>query len=238
MPSKSIDLIFADPPYNLSGEGKITVQSGERVECDKGSWDKIEDYESFTEEWITECKRVLKDDGTIWISGTLHNAPYVGVALKKLGFWIINDITWYKPNAPPLISANRLAPATERIWLAGKSKDYYFNYGRGKELRTKYEERLGMREGKQMRNLWIMTAEEHKTDHPTEKPEKLLERILTLGSKEGDFILDPFLGSGTTGVVSKKLNRNFKGIEIKREYVEMARERIRKQEEPISNFLQ
>jgi len=214
--SKSVNLIFADPPYNLSGENYLTCQNGKMVKCDKGSWDQIENIEAFNESWIKECVRILKDDGTIWISGTLHNHPSIGITLKKLGLWIINDIIWFKPNAPPLLQKNRFVPSTELIWLASKSKKYYFDY----------EMALKINGGKQMRNLWEIPAERHKTSHPTEKPERLLERIILIGSRENDTILDPFMGSGTTGVVAKRLNRNFIGIEIDENYYEIAKKRI------------
>jgi len=208
--------IFADPPYNLSGENSLTVHNGKYVQCYKGKWDKIDNIHEYNYLWIKECIRVLKHNGTIWISGTLHNHPSVGVVLKKLNMWIINDIVWFKPNAPPLLSKNRLAPSIELIWLASKNKKYFFNYELAKE----------MNKGKQMRNLWIINAERHKTKHPTEKPETLLERIILLGSNEDDKILDPFMGSGTTGVVSKKLNRNFVGIEIDEVFFNIAKKRI------------
>ncbi len=223
VPSGSIDMIFADPPYNLSGEGNITCKNGKKVKCNKGEWDIIEDIHLFNEEWLKECKRVLSDEGTIWISGTLHNHPSIGVLLKKLGFWIINDIVWFKPNAPPQLQPNRLAPSTELIWLASKSKKYYFDYQKAKKLNG----------GKQMRNLWTITAKRHKTTHPTEKPEDLLERIILLGSKKGDLILDPFMGSGTTGVVSKRLGRQFLGIEIDKEFFNIAKNRIEAEKELI-----
>ena len=218
MPDKSVDMIFADPPYNLSGKNHITCKNGRKVNCNKGIWDMIEDIDKFNYDWIKECMRVLKEDGTIWISGTLHNHPSVGFLLKKMGYWIINDIIWFKPNGPPQLQPNRLAPSTELIWLASKNKKYYFDYKKAKELN----------EGKQMRNLWIITAKRHITTHPTEKPEELLERVILLGSKEGEIILDPFMGSGTTGAVAKRLNRNFIGIEIDDEYFEIAKNRINK----------
>jgi len=218
MEEESVDLIFADPPYNLSGDNSITVHAGKPVKCDKGSWDKIEDIYVFNLNWIRECVRVLKPCGTIWISGTLHNHPYIGVVLKELGLWIINDVIWYKPNATPLLSRNRLVPSTELIWVASKTKKYYFDYEKAKELNG----------GKQMRNLWIIKARKHKTPHPTEKPEELLERVILIGSKRGDLVLDPFMGSGTTGVVAKRLERDFVGIEINPEYFKWAEERIRK----------
>ncbi len=216
LPGNSIDLIFADPPYNLSGEGFQTVKSGKMVACDKGDWDIIDDIHNFNEQWIKECIRVLSDNGTIWISGTLHNHPSIGVTLKKLGLWIINDIIWFKKNGPPLLSRNRLAPSTELIWLASKTKKYYFDYELAKQING----------GKQMRNLWEINTQRHTTKHPTEKPETLLERIILLGSSVGDTILDPFLGSGTTGSVAIKLNRNFIGYEINPEYFEIAKNRI------------
>jgi site-specific DNA-methyltransferase (adenine-specific) len=214
--SKSVNLIFADPPYNLSGENHLTCKSGKIAKCDKGYWDQIEDLHEFNRKWIKECIRILKDDGTIWISGTLHNHPSIGVILKELNLWIINDIIWFKPNSPPLIAKNRLVPSTELIWVASKSKKYFFNY----------DVAVKLNKGKQMKNLWVIPAERHKTPHPTEKPEKLLERIILIGSKEGDIVLDPFMGSGTTGVVAKRLNRNFIGIEIDENYFELARKRI------------
>ena len=228
--SKSVDLIFADPPYNLSGENYLTCKSGKVAKCNKGSWDQIENIHEFNRKWVEECVRVLKDDGTIWISGTLHNHPSIGVVLKKLNLWIINDIIWFKPNAPPLIQKNRFVPSTELIWVASKSKRYFFNY----ETATK------LSNGKQMRNLWEIPAERHKTPHPTEKPEKLLERIILIGSKEGDTILDPFMGSGTTGVVAKRFNRNFIGIEIDDEYFEIAQKRIERTltEQNLIEFLE
>lgn len=228
--SKSVALIFADPPYNLSGENHLTCKSGKIAVCDKGSWDQIENIHEFNRKWVEECIRVLDDDGTIWISGTLHNHPSIGVILKELNLWIINDVIWFKPNAPPLIQKNRFVPSTELIWVASKSKKYYFNYEMAKRFNN----------GKQMRNLWTVPAERHKTPHPTEKPEKLLERIILIGSREGDVILDPFMGSGTTGVVAKRLNRSFIGIEIDDSYFKIAKKRIESthSETNLSRFLE
>lgn len=216
--ANSIHQIFADPPYNLSGTSYQTVKSGRPVTLNKGDWDIIDNFDEFNENWIKECVRVLSDEGTIWISGTLHNHPSIGVLLKKLGLWIINDVIWFKKNAPPLLSCNRLAPSVELIWVASKSKKYFFNYEMGKILNG----------GKQMRNLWEINAQRHLTKHPTEKPENLLERIILLGSKKGQTILDPFMGSGTTGVIAKKLSRNFVGIELDHEYFEISKDRISK----------
>lgn len=211
-----VDLIFADPPYNLSGKNSLTVHAGKPIKCDKGEWDKIKNLHEFNLKWIKECIRVLKSQGTIWISGTLHNHPSVGKALKELGLWIINDVVWYKPNATPLLSKNRFVPSTELIWVASKSKKYYFDYEIAKMLNK----------GKQMRNLWTIPARRHITSHPTEKPEELLKRIILIGSKEGNTILDPFMGSGTTGVIAKKLKRNFIGIEIYPKYFQISKQRI------------
>jgi len=221
IPDDSIDMIFADPPYNLSGNNNTTCKNGKKSICNKGKWDIIEDIDEFNHKWLSECIRVLSKTGTIWISGTLHNHPSIGVLLKKMGLWIINDIIWFKPNAPPQLQPNRLAPSTELIWLASKSKKYFFNYNLAKQING----------GKQMRNLWELNATRHITSHPTEKPEKLLERIILLGSKKGDIILDPFMGSGTTGVIAKRYGRKFIGIELDENYFEIAKERIKQTEE-------
>ena len=212
----SVDQIYADPPYNVSGKTHQTVKSGKPVTLNKGSWDVIDDIDVFNKEWIKECIRVLSDEGTIWISGTLHNHPSIGTILKKFGLWIINDVVWFKRNAPPLLSSNRLVPSIELIWVASKSKKYYFNYEMGKLLNN----------GKQMRNLWEINAQRHITEHPTEKPENLIERILLLGSKQNDMVLDPFMGSGTTGLIARRLNRNFIGIELEKGFFKISEERI------------
>ncbi|MDI6756700.1 MAG: site-specific DNA-methyltransferase [Endomicrobiia bacterium] len=212
----TIDLIFADPPYNLSGENHLTTKNGKVAKLHKGDWDIIADIHLFNETWVKECARVLTDSGTIWISGTLHNHPSIGVILKKLGLWIINDVIWFKRNATPLLSNNRFVPATELIWVASKSKRYFFNYDLAKQING----------GKQMKNLWEINAERHKTIHPTEKPETLLERIILIASKEGQTVLDPFMGSGTTGAVAKRLKRSFIGFEMNKEYFEIAKARI------------
>jgi len=218
MGAESIDMIFADPPYNLSGSSNLTVHSGKPVTCYKGKWDEIKNLHQFNLQWIEACKRVLRPSGTLWISGTLHNHPSTGMALKELGWWIINDVVWFKPNATPLLSRNRFTPSTEIIWVASKDKKYFFNYVLAKELNN----------GKQMRNLWTITAKRHITKHPAEKPEELLMRIIQIGSREGDTILDPFMGSGTSGVIAKKLGRNFVGIEIDKKYFQVASDRVNK----------
>ncbi len=217
MEADSIDMIFADPPYNLSSRTSLTVRSGKPVTCHKGKWDEIENLHQFNIRWIDACKRILKPSGTIWISGTLHNHPSIGMALKQIGYWIINDVVWFKPNATPLLSRNRFAPSTELIWVASKGKKYYFDYALAKAINN----------GKQMRNLWTINAKRHVTSHPAEKPEELLDRIIRIGSKTDSLILDPFLGSGTTGVVAKRLGRNMIGIETDSDYIKVAGKRIR-----------
>lgn len=207
---------IAYSPYNLSGEGYLTTKNGKVAKLNMGTWDIIEDIHIFNEIWMRECIRVLSDTGTLWISGTLHNHPSVGVLLKKFGLWIINDVIWYKRNATPLLSSNRLAPSTELIWVASKTKKYYFDYDAAKIING----------GKQMKNLWEINTERHKTVHPTEKPETLLERILLIASKENSTVLDPFMGSGTTGAVAKRLKRNFIGFEVDAQYFAIAKARI------------
>ncbi len=214
---RTFDLIFADPPYNLSGDKHQTCKSGRMTACDKGEWDRIESIHEFNFQWVKECVRVLKDEGSIWISGTLHNHPSIGVILKRLDLWVINDVIWFKPNAPPLLQRNRLVPSVELIWWAAKSKKYYFDYQKARK----------MNDNKQMRNLWKIPARKHITPHPTEKPEPLLKRIITISSKPGDHVLDPFMGSGTTGAVAQKLNRHFTGIEIDEEYFQIAQRRLK-----------
>ena len=222
IPQGSVSMIFADPPYNLSGKSFMTVRNGRPVMCDKGQWDVVDNLHEFNRMWIAECVRVLADHGTIWISGTLHNHPSVGITLKELGLWIINDVIWFKRNATPLLAKNRFAPSTELIWVAAKSKHYFFDYDAAKKING----------GKQMRNLWEINAERHKTEHPAEKPETLLARIIQIGSRPGDIVLDPFVGSGTTGVVAKQMNRNFIGFESDPNYFNIAENRINQPRQP------
>ena len=180
----SFSLIYADPPYNLSGKSFVTVQNGRPVHYDKGDWDIVDNLHEFNLAWIAECVRLLADHGTIWISGTLHNHPSVGMALKELGLWIINDVVWFKRNATPMMAKNRFAPSTELIWVAAKSKKYYFDYDTAKRING----------GRQMRNLWEINAERHKTKHPAEKPETLLSRIIQIGSKTRRLYTGPVYG--------------------------------------------
>jgi site-specific DNA-methyltransferase (adenine-specific) len=226
---ESMELIFADPPYRLSNGG-ITCKAGQIALVDKGDWDKSQGFDKdfkFTYEWIKLCKELLKPQGTIWISGTPHSIFQAGYALQSLGFQIMNEITWYKPNAPPNLSCRYFAHAHESLIWAKKSKDakHTFNY----ELMKKWDDRISPA-GKQMRSVWCIPltslAEKEHGKHPTQKPLELLRRVVLSSSNYGDLILDPFVGSGTTGVIAKKFNRKFIGIEIKKEYCDLAIRRI------------
>src|SRR5574344_1320205 len=205
MKSKSIDMIFADPPYFLSGDG-ITCSSGKMVSVKKGDWDEkttLKDKHTFNKKWIKLCKRVLKDNGTMWISGTMHNIYSVGMALAENGFKIINNITWQKTNPPPNLSCKTFVHSTETILWAKKDLkkcQYKFNYALMKELNN----------NKQMKDVWVSSltkpSEKKFGHHLTQKPNELLERIILASTSEGDTILDPFNGSGTTGIVASRLN--------------------------------
>lgn len=219
----SIDMIFADPPYFLSNGG-ITCKSGKMACVDKGDWDKkdsIIDVHKFNKAWLNECKRILKKDGTIWISGTYHNIYSVGMALQELEYKILNNITWFKNNAPPNLSCRFFTHSTEQILWASKSKNskHHFDYNLMKQTN----------DGKQMRDVWyfncINKSEKKHGDFPAQKPLQLLERIILASTKEGMTILDPFNGSGTTGIMSNKLGRNYIGIDINLEYLDLTMRR-------------
>ena len=221
---KSIDLIFADPPYNLSNGG-ITCQAGRMVSVNKGTWDKsngIEIDHEFTIKWLSECQRVLKDDGTIWVSGTRHSIFSVGFAMQKLGYKLLNEISWFKPNAAPNLSCRYFTHSHETIiWAAKNSKSKHkFNYKLMKEMAG----------GKQMRSLWTITTPARKEKifgkHPTQKPLALLERIILSSTDQNDIVLDPFTGSSTTGVAAVRHNRKFIGIDNEQEYLELSVKRI------------
>lgn len=230
MRKESVTTIFADPPYNLSNGG-ITCKAGKMVSVNKGEWDVSNGFDAdfdFTYNWIKACKRVLKPDGTIWISGTMHNIYQVGFALQSLGFHILNEITWYKPNAPPNLGCRCFTHSHETIIWAKKSKKakHKFNYSVMKE----WDDRIGP-SGKQMRSIWNipLTPRSQKKNgkHPTQKPIELLARIIAASSDEGDLILDPFNGSGTTGIVAKSLGRRYTGIEIDENYLNITIERLK-----------
>ena len=226
LPEKSVDMVFADPPYNLSNDG-YTVHAGRRVSVNKGEWDRskgVEEDFDFHMKWIEACKRVLKDDGTIWISGTYHSIFACGYALNLLGFRVLNDISWYKPNAAPNLGRRMFTASHETIIWASKSKKarHTFNYDEMRE--GDFPKDILKNPGKQMRSVWsIVTPSAHEKrfgKHPTQKPEALLERVVLSSSNPGDLVLDPFAGSGTTGVVAVRHGRKFIGIDLSAEYLE------------------
>ncbi len=228
----SVDMIFADPPYFLSNGG-ITCHAGKMVSVNKGKWDKskgVVENHKFTLEWLDACQKVLKPNGTIWVSGTTHIIYSVGYAMQELGYKILNDIIWYKRNAPPNLSCRYFTHSTEIVlWAAKNAKSkHYFNY----ELMKK------MNSGKQMRNVWEISApqaEEKKFGkHPTQKPVELLSRIMLASTKEGDLVLDPFSGSSTTGIAATSLRRKFVGIELEDEYLQLSKKRL----ESVINYPQ
>lgn len=217
------DMIFADPPYFLSNGG-ISVQSGRVVCVDKGEWDKggsPEYIDTFNREWISLCRDKLKDNGTIWISGTYHNIFSVANALTELGFKILNVITWAKTNPPPNISCRYFTYSTEFIIWARKSEKvpHYYNYDLMKQVN----------ENKQMTDVWRLPAiapwEKKCGKHPTQKPLCVLSRIILASTKPGAWILDPFAGSSTTGIAANLLGRRFLGIDKEKEYLEISRNR-------------
>ncbi len=241
--SDCIDMIFADPPYNLSNGG-TTCHAGKRVSVNKGSWDKSLGFEKdleFHTAWITECKRVLKPNGTIWISGTLHSIFKCGFIIQELGFHILNDISWYKPNAAPNLSCTVFAHSHETLIWAKKDKKikHTYNY---KEMKEGYfpEDKI-KNEGKQMRSVWSIptptSAEKEFGKHPTQKPLALLKRIILASTNNGDTILDPFNGSGTTAVACKIIgSRNYIGIEIDSNYIELTNKRLKQVENQTGLF--
>ena len=230
IPDESFDLIFADPPYNLQLKGKLTRPDRSKVSAVNDKWDKFENfkkYDDFTYAWLSECKRVLKKNGAIWIIGSYHNIFRVGTAIQNLGFWILNDVIWNKKNPMPNFRGTRFTNAHETLIWASKSKKskYTFNYQSLKCLNDDL----------QMRSNWelpICSGVERlkkngKKVHSTQKPEALLHRILLATSNKNDLVLDPFLGSGTTATVAKKLGRNYYGIEKEKSYFKAAEQRLK-----------
>nr|WP_321163526.1 site-specific DNA-methyltransferase [Sphingomonas sp. Leaf339] len=229
LPPKSVDMVFADPPYNLQLGGELFRPDGSHVDAVTDEWDKFDTfaaYDAFTRAWLAEAHRILKDDGTIWVIGSYHNIFRVGVAVQDLGYWILNDIVWRKANPMPNFRGTRFTNAHETlIWASkGEKAKYTFNYRSMKTLNDEL----------QMRSDWefpICGGQERlKKDgtkvHPTQKPEALLYRILLACTKPGDVVLDPFFGTGTTGAVAKRLGRHWIGIERETGYIDAAEERI------------
>ena len=239
IPRETFDLIFADPPYNLQLKSELTRPDRSKVSAVNDKWDQFENfkkYDDFTYEWLSECKRILKKDGAIWVIGSYHNIFRVGTAIQNLGFWILNDVIWNKNNPMPNFRGTRFTNAHETLIWASKSEKskYTFNYQSLKCLNDDL----------QMRSNWDLPicngSERLKKDgkkiHSTQKPEALLHRILLATSNKNDLILDPFLGSGTTATVAKKLGRNYFGIEKEKNYFKAAEQRI-KAAKPIENDL-
>ncbi|POR49689.1 site-specific DNA-methyltransferase [Bosea psychrotolerans] len=230
LPPASVDLVFADPPYNLQLGGDLRRPDDSLVDAVDDDWDKFSsfaDYDAFTRAWLAACRRVLKPDGALWVIGSYHNIFRVGAILQDLGFWMLNDIVWRKANPMPNFRGRRFTNAHETlIWAArGASSKYTFHY----------EALKGGNDDLQMRSDWYLplcTGEERLKDeagakvHPTQKPEALLARVMLSASNPGDVILDPFFGTGTTGAVAKALGRRFIGLERDPVYAAAARKRI------------
>jgi modification methylase len=231
LPDKCVDLVFADPPYNLQLGGDLLRPDNSKVDAVDDDWDRFasfDTYDDFTKIWLSECRRVLKDDGSLWVIGSYHNIFRVGSRLQDLGFWILNDVIWRKSNPMPNFKGTRFTNAHETlIWAArGRGpKRYTFNYDAMKMANDEL----------QMRSDWTLplcTGEERikgadgQKAHPTQKPESLLHRVILASSKPGELIVDPFFGTGTTGAAAKRLGRRFIGIEREPDYVAVAKKRI------------
>ncbi len=230
MPAGSVDMIFADPPYNLQLEGELHRPNNSRVDGVEESWDKFDsfaEYDTFSQQWLAAARRVLKDDGTIWVIGSYHNIFRVGTTLQDLGYWMLNDVVWVKTNPMPNFRGRRFTNAHETLIWCAKSKDarYTFNY----------EAMKALNDDLQMRSDWVMplcTGPERLKDadgnkaHPTQKPEALLYRAILASTQPGDVVLDPFFGTGTTGAVAKKLGRRYIGIERDPGYAAVATKRL------------
>ncbi len=223
-PQGCFDMIFADPPYFLSNGG-ISCHAGKMVKVDKGDWDKSQGPEinhEFNYEWLKRAQKLLKPNGTIWVSGTMHVIFSIGYAMQQLGMKILNDITWEKPNPPPNLSCRYFTHSTETVLWAAKSEKskHVFNY----------DAMRAHNGGKQMKSVWRFTApgsaEKTNGKHPTQKPLALLERCIEASTDKGAFIFDPFAGSSTTGVAALQMGRKFCGVELEDEYVELSRKRI------------
>jgi site-specific DNA-methyltransferase (adenine-specific) len=232
VPEDSIDMIFADPPYNLSNGG-FTCHAGKRVSVNKGDWDKSEGIENdfeFHKAWIGGCRKVLTRNGTIWISGTYHSIYASGLALQLAGYHILNDICWFKPNAPPNLSTRFFTASHETVIWARKQKNakHTFNYKQMKEGAWP-EDRL-KNPGKQMRSVWAIKSpdpiEKKFGKHPTQKPEKLLKRIILASTNKGDMVLDPFTGSSTTGLIAYLYGRSFIGVDSEKKYLDLSIKRF------------
>jgi len=230
-PDASVDLVFADPPYNLQLGGDLLRPNNTRVDGVDDEWDRFggfQAYDAFTRAWLSECRRVLKDTGSLWVIGSYHNIFRVGAILQDLEFWLLNDVVWRKANPMPNFRGKRFTNAHETLIWAARSENarkYTFNYDAMKALN----------DDQQMRSDWYLplcTGPERLKDqegnktHPTQKPESLLARVILSSSRPGDVVLDPFFGTGTTGAVAKKLGRQFVGLERDPSYAKAAKARI------------
>jgi site-specific DNA-methyltransferase (adenine-specific) len=247
IPSDTVDMIFADPPYFLSN-GSFTCLNGEMVSVKKGDWDMgrsiVENF-NFQLDWMRECKRLLKKNGTIWVSGTYHSIYQCGYALQLLGYHILNDISWFKPNASPNLSCRFFTASHETLIWARKDEKgkHTFNYEKMKNWEDNYKKEFKCshcgkverheilhEKGNQMRSVWAINTPKKEEKifgkHPTQKSLDLLKRIVVASSNEGDLILDPFAGSCTTGVACIIYNRNFVGIDIDDNFLEIGKKRI------------
>src|SRR3989344_1377800 len=240
-PENSIDMIFADPPYNLSNGG-FTVHAGRRVSVNKGDWDKSSgfngDYQ-FHYKWLEACKRLLKPEGTLWVSGTYHSIYQCGHALQALGYHILNDISWFKPNASPNLSCRFFTASHETlIWVRkDKNAKHVFNYNIMKD--GEWNGDFIKKQNKQMRSVWAIGTpkpEEKKFGkHPTQKPLDLLKRIVLASTKRGDLILDPFTGSSTTGLAACINGRKFMGIDTEKKYLDLSIKRFEELDHNVRN---
>jgi modification methylase len=230
LPERSVDLIFADPPYNLQLSGELLRPNHSRVEGVDEDWDRFADfasYDRFTRDWLTAARRLLKDDGALWVIGSYHNIYRIGAMMQDLGYWLLNDIVWRKTNPMPNFRGRRFTNAQETLLWCAKAKEsrYTFNY----------EAMKALNDDLQMRSDWLLPLcngperlkdENGRKAHPTQKPEALLHRVILATTKPGDLVLDPFFGTGTTGAVAKRLSRRWIGIERDPVYAEAARRRI------------
>jgi modification methylase len=229
LPEASVDLVFADPPYNLQLAGALLRPNNSRVAGVDDDWDRFADfpdYDRFTRAWLEAARRLLKPDGALWVIGSYHNIYRVGALLQDLGFWILNDIVWRKTNPMPNFRGRRFTNAHETLLWCARARDsrYTFNY----------EAMKALNDDLQMRSDWVMPIcggperlkRDGKKAHPTQKPESLLHRVLLASTRPGDVVLDPFFGTGTTGAVARRLGRRFIGIEREADYAALARDRI------------
>lgn len=233
LPENSIDMIFADPPYNLSNGG-FTVHAGRMVSVNKGDWDRSKGFDSdyeFHYKWLEACKRVLKPAGTLWVSGTYHSIYQCGYALQSLGYHILNDISWFKPNASPNLSCRFFTASHETLIWARKDKKakHTFNYDLMKN--GNWPEDQLKKPNLQMRSVWAMGTpkgdEKKFGKHPTQKPLDLLKRIVLASTNENDVVLDPFTGSSTTGIAAILNKRKFIGIETEKKYLDLSIKRFK-----------